>query len=49
MAEAGKLMHKAPSTVDSHRQSAYVKLRIRNRSQLTAWAIQHAVVQNTPV
>lgn len=49
MAYAGELMHKAVRTADSHRQSAYRKLRIRNRSGLTAWAIQHGVDQSTPV
>lgn len=49
MAEAARLLHKARSTVDSHRQSAHCKLRIHDRASLVRWAIRHAIDQSTPV
>ena len=49
MAEAARLLHKARSTVDSHRQSAHHKLRIHDRVSLVRWAIRHGIDQSTPV
>ncbi len=47
--EAARLLHKARSTVDSHRQSAHCKLRIHDRASLVRWAVRHGIDQSTPV
>ena len=49
MAEAARLLHKARSTVDSHRQSAHCKLQIHDRASLVRWALRHGIDQSTPV
>ena len=49
LAEVATLLHRAKSTVDSHRQAAHDLLRIHGRASLVLWAVRHGIDQSTPV
>ncbi len=49
VAEAATLLHRAFSTVDSHRQAAHQVLRVHGRASLVRWAVRSGIDQCTPV
>ncbi len=49
LSQVAEMLHIAPKTVDSARQSAYKKLGIHDRVVLARWAIHHGVDVRTPL
>ncbi len=43
--EIGRILSISPRTVDRHRENILAKLGMRDRLELTRWAIRHGLVE----